>query len=156
MSGRSGLDFETEILSDAQSLHHLVAAMLAAVPEVRVLRDPTRGGLAATLNEIAEQSGVAIALDEASLPVRPEVASACELLGLDPLHVANEGKLVAVCPPTRADMLLAAMRGRPEGADAAIIGEVRDDPRGFVFMRTAFGGNRMVDWIAGEQLPRIC
>ena len=156
MSRRENMTFETEIESDSQPLHDLVAEMLVAAPDIHVLRDPTRGGLAAALNEIAAQSGVAIALDEAAIPVRPAVASACELLGLDPLNVANEGKLVAICPPERAEALLAAMRAHPKGREAAIIGSVRDAPEGMVHMRTGFGGNRIVDWIAGEQLPRIC
>jgi hydrogenase expression/formation protein HypE len=156
MSRRANLGFGTEVLSDSQPLNDLVAAMLAAAPDLRVLRDPTRGGLAAALNEIARQSGVAIALEESAIPVRPAVASACELLGLDPLHVANEGKLVAISPPERADALLTVMRGHPRGRDAARIGTVRDAPQGIVHMRTGLGGNRVVDWIAGEQLPRIC
>lgn len=156
MSKRENMSFGTEILSDSQPLNDLVAAMLAAVPELAVLRDPTRGGLAAALNEIAAQSGVAIALEEAALPVRPAVASACELLGLEPLNIANEGKLVAICPPERADALLQAMRAHPRGREAAVIGTVRAAPKGVVYMRTGLGGNRIVDWIAGEQLPRIC
>jgi len=156
MSRRENMTFETEILSDSQPLNDLVAAMLAAVPEIHVLRDPTRGGLAAALNEIAAQSGVAIALEEAALPVRPAVASACELLGLEPLNTANEGKLVAICPAGRAEALLKAMRAHPRGRDTAVIGAVRDAPQGVVYMRTGLGGNRIVDWIAGDQLPRIC
>ena len=156
MSLREGLEFGTTIRSDTAALHGLTAAMLAAVPQMRVLRDPTRGGVATTLNEIASQSGVGIVIDEAALPVRAEVAAACELLGLDPLYVANEGKLLAICPPAEADRLLAAMRAHPLGADAAIIGEVIADQRHFVQMRTRFGGRRMVDWLTGEQLPRIC
>jgi hydrogenase expression/formation protein HypE len=156
MSLREGLEFATTIRSDTAALHELIATMLAAVPEMRVLRDPTRGGLATTLNEIAAQSGVGIVIDEAALPVRAEVAAACELLGLDPLYVANEGKLVAICPPAAAERLLAAMRGHPLGGEAVRIGEVTTDPRHFVQMRTRFGGRRMVDWLTGEQLPRIC
>jgi hydrogenase expression/formation protein HypE len=130
--------------------------MLAAVPGVRVLRDPTRGGLATTLNEIAKQSGVGMELDEAAIPVSPQVDAACEFLGLDPLYVANEGKLVAICAADDAQQLLAAMRSHPLGAAAACIGTVTDDPHGFVQMRTRFGGRRVVDWLSGEQLPRIC
>jgi hydrogenase expression/formation protein HypE len=121
-----------------------------------VLRDPTRGGLATTLNEIAAQSGVGVVLQEASIPVRPQVEAACELLGLDPLYVANEGKLVAVVDPAVADTVLAAMRVHPLGRDAARIGEVIADDHHFVQMATRFGGRRMVDWLSGEQLPRIC
>ncbi|MCP5373030.1 MAG: hydrogenase expression/formation protein HypE [Hyphomicrobiales bacterium] len=156
MSRRENLTFDTDILSDSAALNHLVAAMVAAVPGIRVLRDPTRGGLAATLNEIARQSGVGMVVREAAIPVRPAVRGACELLGLDPVNVANEGKLVAVCDPADADRLLAAMRADPLGRDAAVIGEVRADDLGFVQMETALGGLRIIDWLAGEQLPRIC
>jgi hydrogenase expression/formation protein HypE len=156
MSKRESLGFETEIRSDTAALHDLVAAMLEAVPGIHCLRDPTRGGLASTLNELAQQSGVGMQLREQAIPVRPEVAAACELLGLDPLNVANEGKLIAICPAAEAERLLAAMRAHPKGQDAAIIGEVFEDPHHFVQMETAFGGNRIVDWLAGEQLPRIC
>jgi len=156
MSLRENLSFETEIVSDTAALHGLVAAMVAAVPRVRALRDPTRGGLAATLNEIARQSGVGMELRETAIPVRPAVHAACELLGLDPLYVANEGKLVAICDAADAQALLAAMRAHPLGRDAAIIGQVVEDPHGFVQMETGFGGRRNVDWLAGEQLPRIC
>ena len=156
MSKRENLSFATEILSDSQSLCDLVGDMMKAVPDMRVLRDPTRGGLAATLNEIAHQSGVGVELSEKDLPIRPEVKSACELLGLDPLYVANEGKLIAICPADKADELLAVMQAHPKGKDAAIVGEVLEDSRCFVRMKTGLGGTRMVDWLAGEQLPRIC
>ncbi len=156
MSKRENLTFVSEIQSDSQSLNGLVADMLAAVPDIRVLRDPTRGGLGATLNEIAHQSGVGIELDELRIPVRREVKSACELLGLDPLYVANEGKLIAICPPEQAEALLQTMQAHPKGKDAAIIGQVLEDNRCFVRMKTQLGGTRMVDWMAGEQLPRIC
>lgn len=157
LSQRESLGFETEIRSDTAALHTLVAAMLAAAPGgVRVLRDPTRGGLATTLNEIARQSGAGMLLQEAAIPVLPQVDAACELLGLDPLYVANEGKLVAVVAPEAADAVLAAMRAHPLGAAAARIGTVTDDSQGFVQMDTRFGGRRVVDWLSGEQLPRIC
>ena len=156
MSLRENLGFETAIASDTAALHGLVAAMLAAAPGIRCLRDPTRGGLATTLNELARQSGCGIVLAESHIPVRPEVAAACEFLGLDPLYVANEGKLVAICPPEDADRLLAAMRSHPLGRDAAIVGEAIADPHHFVQMDTSFGGRRVVDWLTGEQLPRIC
>lgn len=157
MSKRQNLAFETSIVSDSAALHRLVAAMTDAAPQgLRVMRDPTRGGLAATLNELAQQSAVGFRIEEASVPVRPEVAAACELLGLDPLYVANEGKLVAVAAPEAADALLAAMRAHPLGRDAAIIGEVIEDDHHFVQMTTEFGGGRIVDWLSGEQLPRIC
>lgn len=156
MSERENLSFETTIRSDTAALHTLVAAMLDAVPDLHCLRDPTRGGLAAVLNEFAAQSGVGMLIREKAIPVRAEVAAACELLGLDPLYVANEGKLVAICAPEDADRLLATMRAHPQGRDAAIVGEVIEDAHGFVQMETAFGGRRMVDWLTGEQLPRIC
>jgi hydrogenase expression/formation protein HypE len=156
MSFRENLTFATSIRSDSAALHGLVAAMLQAVPGIRCLRDPTRGGLATTLNEFARQSGVGIRIAEAAIPVQAEVRAACELLGLDPLYVANEGKLVAVCAPQDAERLLAAMRAHPLGRDAAEIGEIIADAQHFVQMQTAFGGTRMVDWLAGEQLPRIC
>jgi len=156
MSLRESLAFGTDLRSDTAALHGLVAAMLDAVPEVRVLRDPTRGGLATTLNEIAAQSGVGLRIDEAAVPVRREVEAACEFLGLDPLYVANEGKLVAVVAPEHAQRLLAAMRAHPLGREAALIGEVVADPHHFVQMRTRFGGHRIVDWLTGDPLPRIC
>jgi hydrogenase expression/formation protein HypE len=156
MSKRESLAFETEIVSDTAALNGLVAHMLAAMPRVRVLRDPTRGGIATTLNEIARQSGVGMLLEEAAIPVLPQVDAACEFLGLDPLYVANEGKLIAICAEEDASTLLAAMREHPLGTHAARIGTVVDDPHGFVQMKTRFGGRRVVDWLSGEQLPRIC
>ena len=157
MSQRESLEFETTIESDTAALHTLVAAMLAAAPGgVRVLRDPTRGGLATTLNEIAGQSGVGMVLEEAAIPVAPQVEAACELLGLDPLYVANEGKLVAICSPESAAAVLAAMQAHPLGALAVQIGVVTEDAHHFVQMNTRFGGRRVVDWLSGEQLPRIC
>jgi hydrogenase expression/formation protein HypE len=157
MSKRENLEFETAVLSDSAALHGLVAEMVAASgASLRVMRDPTRGGLAATLNEIAAQSGVGFRIEEDAIPVRPEVAAACELLGLDPLNVANEGKLVAIAAPESAATLLAAMRAHPLGRDAAAIGKAVADERRFVQMASAFGGARIVDWLAGEQLPRIC
>lgn len=156
MSQRENLEFDSPIVSDSQPLHRLVAAMLASGGELHVLRDPTRGGVASTLNEIAAQSGVGMLLDEASIPVPPAVAAACEFLGLDPLNVANEGKLLALCPAADADRLLSAMRACPEGAGAVRIGEVVADEHGFVQMTTRLGGRRLVDWLSGEALPRIC
>lgn len=157
LSQRESLEFETTIRSDTAALHTLVAAMLQAAPEgVRVLRDPTRGGLATTLNEIARQSGVGMLLQEDAIPVLPQVDAACELLGLDPLYIANEGKLVAACAPEAAEAVLAAMRAHPLGTQAARIGHVVEDPHRFVQMDTRFGGRRVVDWLSGEQLPRIC
>ncbi|OWW21089.1 hydrogenase expression/formation protein HypE [Noviherbaspirillum denitrificans] len=156
MAQRESLAFETEIVSDTAALHGLVAAMLAAVPRLRVLRDPTRGGLATTLNEIARQSNVGMLLEEKAIPVLPQVDAACELLGLDPLYVANEGKLIVICAEEDAAVLLDAMRAHPLGAHAARIGTVIEDAHGFVQMKTRFGGRRVVDWLSGEQLPRIC
>jgi hydrogenase expression/formation protein HypE len=158
LSQRESLQFETAILSDSAALHTLVAVMLAAAPEgaVHVLRDPTRGGLATTLNEIAQQSGVGMLLRETAIPVLPQVAAACELLGLDPLYIANEGKLVAIVGPDSASAVLAAMRAHPLGQRAAQIGQVSEDANRFVQMSTAFGGRRVVDWLNGEPLPRIC
>jgi hydrogenase expression/formation protein HypE len=156
MSQRESLAFGTDLLSDTAALHGLVAAMVAAVPGLHVLRDPTRGGLATTLNEIAAQSGVGMLIDEAAVPVQRQVEAACEFLGLDPLYVANEGKLVAIVPAEHAEALLQAMRSHPHGRRAALIGEVVADAHHFVQMRTRFGGKRIVDWLAGDQLPRIC
>ena len=158
MSKRENLEFSAPIVSDTAALHGLIATLLDALPadSLRVLRDPTRGGLATTLNEIARQSGVGMLLDEAAIPVHTAVAAACELLGLDPLYVANEGKLVAICAPEAAAALLAALRAHPLGAEAAIVGQVQADAQRFVQMQTRLGGRRMVDWLTGEQLPRIC
>ena len=156
MAQRENLGFATSIQSDTAALHGLVAAMIEVAPDIHVLRDPTRGGLATTLNEIARQSGAGMMIEEAKLPVREEVAAACELLGLDPLYVANEGKLVCICAAEDADRLLQVMRAHPLGGHAALIGSVHADPHHFVQMKTGFGGTRIVDWLTGEQLPRIC
>jgi hydrogenase expression/formation protein HypE len=156
MSVREGLGFEVEIASDTQPLNGLVARIVAACPEVRVLRDPTRGGLASALNEIASASEVGIDLREETIPIPGPVRAACEMLGLDPLHVANEGKLVAVVPASAVDAVLAAMRAVPEGAEAVEIGRVVADHPGMVAMRTIVGSQRIVDMLVGEQLPRIC
>lgn len=157
MSSRENLSFETAIISDSAALHGLVADMVAAGGSgIRVLRDPTRGGLAATLNELAQQSDVGFQIDEDAIPLKPEVAAACEFLGLDPLNVANEGKLVAIVAPEAASAILAAMKAHVLGRDAALIGHVIEDPHHFVQMQTSFGGGRIVDWLSGEQLPRIC
>ncbi|MBK7813536.1 MAG: hydrogenase expression/formation protein HypE [Rhodocyclaceae bacterium] len=156
MAQRESLGFSAPIVSDTAALHGLIAAMLATGADIRCLRDPTRGGLATTLNEIARQSGVGMMLDESSIPVNAEVAAACEFLGLDPLYVANEGKLLAIVAAADADKVLAAMRAHPQGVRAARIGTVLADDHHFVQMTTAFGGRRIVDWLTGEQLPRIC
>jgi len=156
MATRENLGFAAPIVSDTAALHGLIAAMLATDADIRCLRDPTRGGLATTANEIARQSGVGIMLDEAAIPVNGEVAAACEFLGLDPLYVANEGKLVAIVAPADADRVLAAMRAHPLGQRAVRIGEVVADDHHFVQMTTGLGGRRIVDWLTGDQLPRIC
>ncbi|MBN1193239.1 MAG: hydrogenase expression/formation protein HypE [Coriobacteriia bacterium] len=156
MSTREGLSFSTDILTDAAPLNALVAAVLAAVPDVRCFRDPTRGGLASTLNELADASGVSITVDETAVPVNAQVYGACEMLGYDVLQVANEGKMVAVVPPGQAEAALDAMRGAPYGAEAAIIGTVAESPAGKVYVRTSFGATRIMDMLVGEQLPRIC
>ena len=156
MSVREGLEFGSELVTDSAALHPLVAAMLAVTLDLHVLRDPTRGGLATSLNEIAGSSNVGISLNERAIPVPAEVANACALLGLDPLYVANEGKLVAFVPRGQADAVLAAMQAHPLGAGAAIIGEcVAEHPK-MVVATTSFGGTRVVDTPLGEQLPRIC
>jgi hydrogenase expression/formation protein HypE len=156
MSVREGLDFEVEIESDTASLADLAVAVLAVAPDAHVLRDPTRGGLSSALNEIAAASGVGIALDEPAIPIPDPVRAACEMLGLDPLHVANEGKCVAIVPAERAEAVVAAMRSVPEGAEAAVIGRVVGEHPGMVTMRTIVGSERIVDMLVGEQLPRIC
>ncbi|MFJ4681965.1 hydrogenase expression/formation protein HypE [Streptomyces sp. NPDC091377] len=156
MSVREGLEFGVEIVSDCAPLHGLVAAMLAVTPDLHVLRDPTRGGLAASLNEIAADSGTGVVLSERAVPVPPAVANACAVLGLDPFYVANEGKLVAFVPREHADAVLAAMRAHPLGAGATVIGEAVADHPGMVVARTGLGGTRVVDMPLGEQLPRIC
>jgi hydrogenase expression/formation protein HypE len=156
MSVREGLGFDSEIRSDTQPLHRLVAELLAAAPDTHVLRDPTRGGLASALNEIAGISGVGVEIDEASIPVEDAVRGACEILGLDPLHVANEGVCVAFVPPGQAHAALAAMRDRPEGRQAVAIGEATANRPGRVAARTLVGALRVVDMLVGEQLPRIC
>ncbi|HVB33014.1 MAG TPA: hydrogenase expression/formation protein HypE [Patescibacteria group bacterium] len=156
LAQREGLEFESAIRSDSAPLYSLVAAMLAAGGGFRCFRDPTRGGLSSSLNEIAAQSGVGIELEERAIPLREEVRSACEMLGLDPLYVANEGKLVAIVDPDSAPAVLEAMRRHPLGAGAQIIGAVTGEHPGLVTMRTPLGTTRIVDMLAGDQLPRIC
>jgi hydrogenase expression/formation protein HypE len=156
LAQREGLEFETTIQSDSAALHTLVRDMLAVTHEIRCMRDPTRGGVSSTLNEIAQQSNVGIALEERAIPVREEVRGACELLGLDPLYVANEGKLVAILAPERASEILQTMRKHPLAKEAQIIGTVGERNPGLVTMRTALGTTRIVDMLAGDQLPRIC
>ncbi|MDX9759197.1 MAG: hydrogenase expression/formation protein HypE [Bacteroidota bacterium] len=156
MSERKGVRFQTAVRSDTQALHRLVARMFDVTPTIHVLRDPTRGGVATTLNEIAAQSRCGIEIDEERLPITDAVAGACDLLGLEPLFLANEGKLLAIVPEEHADPLLAAMRALPEGADSCRIGRVVADMPGIVRMRTGIGGTRIVSMLTGEMLPRIC
>ena len=156
LCARGDMALDTPIESDCACLHELIESLLAAAPDIRFLRDATRGGVATVLNEIAEASQVAIEIDEAATPIREEVKAFCEILGLDPLYLANEGKVVIVVPPDEAEAALAAMRAHPLGAGAAAIGRVADGEAGRVTMRTVFGGRRIVDMLVGEQLPRIC
>ena len=156
MLARGDLALEADLDSDTAPLNGLVEDLLAAAPSTRWLRDPTRGGVATVLNELARAADVHIALEESKLPIRGVVNGACEILGIDPLYVANEGKLVAVVPPEEAGAALAAMQAHPLGADAAVIGEVQEEPPGVVILNTGFGGNRIVDVLVGDPLPRIC
>jgi hydrogenase expression/formation protein HypE len=153
---RGNLALEADIRSDTAPLTGLVEALLAAAPLTRWLRDPTRGGVATVCNELARDAGVAVVLDEPALPVSPVVVGACDLLGIDPLYVANEGKLVAVVAPDEADRAVAALRANPGGRAAAVIGEIVAEPEGIVVLRTTFGGTRIVDMLVGDPLPRIC
>lgn len=156
MAARADLELETPVVSDTAALHQIVHDMLRTGADVHCLRDPTRGGVATALNEIAQRSGVGIVLDEAAIPVHEPVRGVCELLGLDPLYVANEGKLLAIVPRADAARVLAAMRRRPEGREACVVGEVVEDAAALVVLRTVVGGRRIVDMLQGEQLPRIC
>ena len=156
ISQREGLSFGTDVKSDAAPLNALCAAVLEAAPGVRCFRDPTRGGLASTLNELASASGVSMTVEETSVPVRDQVRGASEMLGYDVFQVANEGKMIAVVPADQAEAALAAMRAAPYGEDAAVIGEVGTEPAGKVYVQTAFGAKRIMDMLVGEQLPRIC
>lgn len=156
VDARGELALESSIETDCQPLNSLVAAMLEACPDIHCMRDPTRGGVATVLNEFAGSSGVAIRVEHNAVPVREEVRGICEILGLDPLYLANEGKLVAIVPPDRADSLLEAMRAQPAGVASTIIGHVEEAPVGRVVLSTGFGGDRVLDRLVGEQLPRIC
>ena len=156
MSVREGIEFETVLESDCACLTGLVDVMLEACPTIRAMRDPTRGGLSSAMNELAEASRVGIQLEESAIPVRPEVRGACEMLGLDPIYVANEGKLIAVVPEADAERLVTATRSHPLGENATIIGRVIADHPGMVTMRSLIGGERVVTLLSGEQLPRIC
>jgi hydrogenase expression/formation protein HypE len=156
MIARGDLNLEADIPSDTAPLNGLVEALLAAAPNTRFLRDPTRGGVATVCNELARAAEVSVVIQESAVPVRNIVNGACEILGIDPLYVANEGKLLAVVPAEEADAAVAAMRAHPVGADAAVIGEIREEPPGIVIINTFFGGNRIVDMLVGDPLPRIC
>jgi hydrogenase expression/formation protein HypE len=156
LSVREGLDFETQLESDCAPLTGLTERMLEACPSIRCMRDPTRGGLSSVLHELGAASGVGVVLEESALPLRPEVRAACELLGLDPLYVASEGRLVAIVPAEEADRLLEVMRAHPLGRDAAAVGQVVEAQAGVVSLRTLIGGERIVSLLSGEQLPRIC
>jgi hydrogenase expression/formation protein HypE len=156
MLAREALEIEADIRTDSAALHRMAAAVLDAAPGTRCLKDPTRGGVATSLNEIARASGTGIAIDETEVRVRQEVRGACEILGLDPLHIANEGKLLAVVPPDEAEAALAAMRQDPLGGEAAIIGDVLEGPSAMVVVRTEAGGSRVLDMLVGDPLPRIC
>lgn len=156
MLARDALELESEIESDSAPLHTLVAAVLDAAPGTRACKDPTRGGVATSLNEIARLAGVSIAVEEGCIPIRDDVRGACEILGIDPLHMANEGKMLFVVPPDEAGAALAALRAHPLGARAAAIGTVEAEPKGMVVVRTAVGGVRALDMLVGDPLPRIC
>ena len=156
LGARGELGFESSIQSDVAPLNHLIEAMLDASPNIHALRDPTRGGLATTLNEIATQSDAGIILDERTLPIHPEVGAACEMLGFDPLYIANEGKLVCIVPREDAEKVLKVMKRTRYGEGAVIIGNVVEEPKGRVLLKTAIGSTRVVDMLAGEMLPRIC
>lgn len=156
MLARGDLALEGDLESDTAPVTELVEALFAAAPSTRWLRDPTRGGVGTVCNELAHDSGLAVVLDEASLPIKPEVAGACDLLGIDPLYVANEGKLLAVVAAKEADAALGALRRHRLGAEAVLIGDIRDQPEGIVVLRTSFGGTRIVDMLVGDPLPRIC
>ncbi len=156
LSVREGLSFESTIESDTAALNHLVQVMLGVSKQIHAMRDPTRGGLATTLNELAQASKVGFKLDEEKIPIKPEVRSACEILGIDPLYVANEGKLVAMVPDNVAEPMVEAMRSLPEGKDAVIIGQAVEEHPGKVVMKNIYGVERIIDMPVGEQLPRIC
>jgi len=156
LAARGELGLETAIKSDVAPLNQLIHQVLLAAPHTHVLRDPTRGGVATSLNEIACQSRVGMLIDERALPIRPEVQAACDLLGFDPLYVANEGKVIVIVPEKEAESALAAIKAHPFGQDACIIGEVMKDPAGKVLMKTTIGATRILDMLSGSMLPRIC
>jgi hydrogenase expression/formation protein HypE len=156
MASREGLELDVDIKSDAAPLNSMITSMLREVPELHVLRDPTRGGIATTLNEIAQHSRVGIKVYEKDIPITPKVQSVCEILGLDPLYLANEGKCIAICPANKSAQLIATMQKHEYGENACLIGEIVSAPSGRVFMQTKIGGQRILDMLTGEQFPRIC
>ena len=156
MLARGDLALEADLRSDTAPVTELVEALFKAAPSIRWLRDPTRGGVGTVCNELARDCGLAVVLNESALPIKAEVAGACDLLGIDPLYVANEGKLLAVVAAKEAEAALQALRGHPLGVDAALIGDIRGEPQGIVVLRTSFGGTRIVDMLVGDPLPRIC
>jgi len=156
MLARGALALEAELKSDTAPVTELVEALFSAAPSTRWLRDPTRGGVGTVCNELAHDTGLAVVLDESALPIDPAVAGACDLLGIDPLYVANEGKLLAVVAAKEADAAVEALRRHPLGANAVLIGDIRAEPQGIVVLRTSFGGTRIVDMLVGDPLPRIC
>jgi len=156
MARREGLELDLELKTDSAPLNHLIKEILEKIPEIHVMRDPTRGGVATTLNEIARQSGIGIRIIEKEIPLSSQVNAVCEILGLDPLYIANEGKVLVFSPAEHADHVLSIMRATTYGQNACIIGEVVNEPRGKVYLETVIGGQRMIDMLAGEQLPRIC
>jgi hydrogenase expression/formation protein HypE len=156
MIARGELELEVELESDTAPVHELAQSLLDLGESLRWMRDPTRGGLATALNELAQQAGVAVVLDESALPLRPEVVGTCEILGIDPVYVASEGRLIAVVAADATDEALRLLRAHPLGADAAVVGDVRAEPEELVLMETAFGGSRIVDMLVGDPLPRIC
>jgi hydrogenase expression/formation protein HypE len=156
MLARGNLAIEADIQSDTAPVHELVEALLAAAPDTRWMRDATRGGLGTVCNELAQTAGLGVVLEEQLLPIQPQVLGVCDMLGIDPLYVANEGRFVAVVPAEQSEAAVAALRSLPAGGQAAVIGEIVADPAGIVAMRTAFGGTRIVDMLVGDPLPRIC
>jgi hydrogenase expression/formation protein HypE len=156
IDARGDMALENTVVSDCQALNGLIARMMEVCPDVHCLRDATRGGIATVLNEFAEASNACMVINESAIPIREAVKGMCEILGLDPLYLANEGKLVAVVPGEYAEPLLSAMQQHPSGKEAAIVGEVQSSPAGVVIQKTSFGGERIVDMLTGEQLPRIC
>ena len=156
MANREGLELDLDLQTDSAPLNQMIAEILEEVPDIHVLRDPTRGGIATTLNEIAQQSEVGIRLIENSIPVSADVNAVCEILGLDPLYIANEGKMMIFTPANRVNKVLTILQRNKYGVNSCVIGEVVDEPKGKVYMETAIGGQRMIDMLAGEQLPRIC